>query len=71
MGLQPEVRRLRAVEVDLLERRVLLPEVAPEESMTTLKRVRDALATPSCVGDIEGLRARLQVLVPVIDGAPR
>ena len=58
-----------AVEVDLLERRVALPEVAPDESMTTLrKRVRDTLATPTCVGDIEGLRGRLDALLPVIEG---
>jgi hypothetical protein len=55
-----------AVEVDLLERRVALPEVAPEESVSTLKRLRDALATPACVGDIEGLRARLDALDPLI-----
>ena len=57
-----------AVEVDLLERRVALPEVAPEESLSTLRRIRDTLATPTCVGDIVGLRARLEALVPVIDG---
>ena len=57
-----------AVEVDLLERRVALPEVAPEESLGTLKRVRETLATPTCVGDIVGLRARLEALVPVIEG---
>ena len=57
-----------AVEVDLLERRVALPEVAPEESLSTVKRVRETLATPTCVGDIVGLRARLEALVPVIEG---
>jgi Domain of Unknown Function (DUF349) len=57
-----------AMEVELLERRVSLPDVPPDESMAALKRVRDALATPTCVGDVEGLRARLQALVPVIDG---
>ena len=56
-----------AVEVELLERRVVLPEVPAEESMTTLKRVREMLATPTCVGDIEGLRGRLDKLVPVIE----
>ena len=57
-----------ATEVDLLERRVALPDVPADESMTTLKRVRDSLATPTCVGDIEDLRRRLEAIVPVIEG---
>lgn len=57
-----------AVEVDLLERRVALPDVAPDESMATLRRVKDTLATPTCVGNIDGLRGRLDALLPVIEG---
>jgi len=56
-----------AVEVELLERRVSLPEVAPEESLSTLKRLREALVTPASVGDFDGLRARLDRLGPIID----
>jgi hypothetical protein len=56
-----------AVEVDLLERRVALPEVPAEESLSTLKRLRATLATPAFVGDVDGLRRRLEALSPVID----
>ena len=55
-----------AVEVDLLERRVALPEVPADESQSTLKRLREALSTPTCVGDIDGLRGRLDALGPII-----
>jgi hypothetical protein len=56
-----------ATEVDLLERRVALPDVAPDESQATLGRIRESLVTPSCVGDVEDLRRRLDALVPLID----
>lgn len=55
------------VEVDLLERRVASPEVAPEEALATLERVREAVAGAHAVGDLDALSARLDALVPRIE----
>jgi hypothetical protein len=55
------------VEVDLLERRVASPEVAPEEVLATLARVRAAVAEAHAVGDLDALTARLDALVPRIE----
>jgi hypothetical protein len=54
-------------EVALLEHRAAAPEVSPDESLATLKRLREALAAPTGLGDLAALQARLEVLVPVID----
>jgi hypothetical protein len=54
------------LEVGLLERRITLPEVSPDESAATLNRLREALASPAAVGDLDGLRARLENLSPVL-----
>ncbi len=55
------------LEVDLLEKRVANPEVPPEESASTYKRLNEAVTSPSSVGDIDGLRVRLAALAPAIE----
>jgi hypothetical protein len=55
------------VEVDLFERRCRLPEVTADEVAGTLRRLREALVEPSAVGDLDGLRARVEALSPVVD----
>jgi len=55
------------LEVDLLEKRVANPEVPPEESASTHKRLTEAVTTPTAVGDIDSLRARLAALTPLIE----
>ena len=55
------------LEVDLFERRVQLPEVSPDEAAATLRRLRDALVEPAAVGDLDGLRARLDAVAPAVD----
>jgi Domain of Unknown Function (DUF349) len=54
--------------VDLLERRARLPEVTPEESAATLARLREALVAPAAVGDLDGLRSRLESVAAIVDG---
>lgn len=55
------------VELGLLERRVASPDVAPEDVLPTVARLRTAVAEPACVGDLAALAARLDALVPVIE----
>jgi hypothetical protein len=55
------------LEVDLFQRRLAMPEVSAEEAAATLRRLRESLASPSAVGDLAGLRARLDALAPLVD----
>jgi Domain of Unknown Function (DUF349) len=55
------------LEVDLLERRVGLPEVSADEAAATLRRLRDALVEPAAVGDLDGLRTRLDAVSGRVD----
>jgi hypothetical protein len=55
------------LEVDLFERRARLPEVSADEAAATLRRLRALLVEPSAVGDLDGLRARLEAVSAVVD----
>jgi hypothetical protein len=55
------------LEVDLLERRVRLPEVSADEAAATLRRLRDAMVEPSAVGDLDSLRGRLDGVAVLVD----
>jgi hypothetical protein len=55
------------LEVDLLERRVRLPEVSADEAAATLKRLREALVEPAAVGDLDRLRGRLDGVAVLVD----
>jgi hypothetical protein len=54
------------VELDLLEKRVATGEVAPNEAEHAVARLRESVDHPPGLGDIEGLRARLDALGPAI-----
>ncbi len=56
-----------ALEVQLLEQRAASPEVAPEEVLATLTRLRDAVDHPAAVGDLDDLRRRLDAIVPLVE----
>ena len=56
-----------AFEVELFERRVHLPEVSAEEASATLRRLREALAEPAAVGDLDGLRSQLETVAAAVD----
>jgi hypothetical protein len=56
-----------ALEVQLLEQRAASPEVAPEEVLGTLDRLRDSVEHPAVVGDLEDLSRRLDAIVPLVE----
>ena len=47
------------VQVDLVETRLGAGSASPEDAMTVVRRVREALVQPQAVGDLDGLAARL------------
>jgi hypothetical protein len=51
-----------SVEVDLATRRVREGKAAPEQASAVVKRVREALASPSMVGDLASLGERVEAL---------
>ena len=56
-----------AFEVQLFERRVRRPEVSADEATATLRRLRQALTEPAAVGDLDGLRSRLEAVSAAVD----
>jgi hypothetical protein len=73
-GVPPEeamaffTRRFEALdlEVSLLERRVASGALAPDDAAGSIKTVRSAVTDAHAVGDLDGLVARLDALLPVI-----
>jgi hypothetical protein len=55
-----------AVEVDLLYRRVNSGVISPDEAASTVRTVRGQVAEANAVGDLSGLCAKLDELLPVI-----
>ena len=54
------------VEVELLDKRVRGGSLSPEQAETTVKGVRETVATAAAVGDLDGLLDQLDALAPVI-----
>ena len=44
-----------------------LPEVSADEAAATLRRLREALVEPAAVGDLDGLRTRLDTVSGLVD----
>ena len=61
-------RRYEALEleVSLLETRIASQTVSPDDAIGSIKTVRDAVSKAHAVGDLDGLVARLDALIPVI-----
>src|SRR5829696_39213 len=61
-------RRYEALEleVSLLETRIASQTGSPEDALGSIKTVRDAVSKAHAVGDLDGLVARLDALLPVI-----
>ena len=61
-------RRYEALdlEVSLLETRVASGALSPDDAMSSIKTVRSSVADAHAVGDLDGLSARLEALVPKV-----
>jgi hypothetical protein len=62
------IRRYEALEleVSLLERRIRLGALSPDDAATSIKTVRAAVTDAHAVGDLDGLSNRLDALAPLI-----
>ena len=61
-------RRYEALEleVSLLDTRIRSGALSPDDAMGSIRTVRSVLAEAHAVGDLDGLGARLEALVPVV-----
>ncbi|WP_328992949.1 DUF349 domain-containing protein [Kribbella sp. NBC_01245] len=55
-----------AFEVELLEQRVAAGTVSPDDARAAVKKVTTAIDEAQAVGDLDGLRARLEALSPLV-----
>jgi uncharacterized protein DUF349 len=55
-----------AFEVDLLEKRVQAGTVSPDDARAAVKKVTGAIDEAQAVGDLDGLRTRLEALSPLV-----
>jgi hypothetical protein len=55
-----------AFEVDLLEKRVQAGTVSPDDARAAVKKVTSSIDEAQAVGDLDGLRARLEALTPLV-----
>ena len=55
-------------EIGLLEQRIRAGSLAPDEAVAAIAKVMPSLETPNSVGNIAGLRGRLDALKPLIAG---
>jgi uncharacterized protein YeaO (DUF488 family) len=55
-----------AFEVDLLEKRVQAGTVSPDDARAAVKKVTGAIDEAQAVGDLDGLRSRLEALSPLV-----
>ena len=55
-----------AFEVDLLEQRVQAGTVSPDDARAAVKKVTASIEEAQAVGDLDGLRSRLEALSPLV-----
>ncbi|TDW77720.1 DUF349 domain-containing protein [Kribbella pratensis] len=55
-----------AFEVELLEQRVQAGTVSPDDARAAVKKVTGSIEEAQAVGDLDGLRARLDALTPLV-----
>ena len=55
-----------AFEVDLLEKRVQAGTVSPDDARAAVKKVTASIDEAQAVGDLDGLRSRLDALTPLV-----
>jgi hypothetical protein len=54
-------------EVALIEQRITATEIAPAQAQSTVKRLLAAVSDASALGDLDGLRTRLEALTGAVD----
>jgi uncharacterized coiled-coil protein SlyX len=54
-------------EVTLFEQRMATTEIAPAQAQSTVKRLLAAVAEANAIGDLDGLRTRLEALTTAVD----
>ena len=55
-----------AFEVELLEQRVQAGTVSPDDARAAVKKVTSSIDEAQAVGDLDGLRTRLEALTPLV-----
>ena len=54
-------------EVALIEQRITATEIAPAQAQSTVQRLLRSLPDASALGDLDGLRTRLEALTTAVD----
>ena len=54
-------------EVALIEQRIAATEIAPAQAQSTVQRLLRTVADANCLGDLDGLRVRLEALTEAVD----
>jgi len=54
-------------EVSLLEQRIATTDLSPAQAKSTITRLLESVACANCVGDLDGLRGRLEALTGLVD----
>jgi Domain of Unknown Function (DUF349) len=54
-------------EVALIEQRIAATEIAPAQAQSTVQRLLRTMADANCIGDLDGLRVRLEALTEAVD----
>jgi hypothetical protein len=54
-------------EVSLLEQRISTTDLSPAQARSTITRLLESVACANCVGDLDGLRGRLEAMTGLVD----
>jgi hypothetical protein len=54
-------------EVSLLEQRISTTDLSPAQAKSTITRLLESVSCANCVGDLDGLRSRLEALTGLVD----
>jgi len=62
-------RKFQALETEvaLIEQRMAATEIAPAQAQATVQRLLRTVADANCLGDLDGLRVRLEALTEAVD----